>query len=52
MRKVLLLNASEEVLRFIGCKKQFLLLFSGKAEEPYNYEEYYDVTHSSGVFFY
>ena len=51
MRKVLLLNASEEVLRFIGWQRAISLLFSDKAEEPYNYEQYYDITHSSGVFY-
>lgn len=51
MKKVLLLNASEEVLRFIEWQRAVSLLFSGKAEKPYNYEHYYEIPHTSGVFY-
>ena len=50
MKKVLLLNASEEVLRLIEWQRAVSLLFSGKAEAPYNYEHYYEIPHTSGVF--
>jgi len=50
MKKVLLLNASEEVLRWIEWQRAVSSLFSGKAEAPYNYEHYYEIPHSSGVF--
>jgi len=50
MKKVLLLNASEEVLRFIEWQRAVSLLFSGKAEAPYNYEHYYEIPHTTGVF--
>ena len=50
MRQVLLLNASEEVLRFIEWQRAVSLLFSGKAESPYNYDHSYEIPHSTGVF--
>ena len=51
MKPVLLLNASEEVLRFIDWQRAVSLLFSGKAEKPYNYEKHYEIPHASGVFY-
>ena len=51
MRKVLLLNASEEILQFIEWKRAISLLFSGKAEPPYNYDHKYEIPHSSGIFY-
>jgi 5-methylcytosine-specific restriction endonuclease McrA len=51
MKKVLLLNASEEILQFIEWKRAISLLFSGKAEPPYNYEHGYEIPHSSGIFY-
>jgi hypothetical protein len=51
MKQVLLLNASEEVLRMIEWQKAVSLLFNNKAEPPYNYDHYYEIPHCSGVFY-
>jgi 5-methylcytosine-specific restriction endonuclease McrA len=50
MKKVLLLNSSEEILRFIEWQRAVSLLCDGKAEAPYNYDHYYKIPHASGVF--
>lgn len=50
MRDILLLNASEEILKVIDWKRAIVLLFTGKAEAPYNYEHNYEIHTSSGVF--
>tara|TARA_R110000868_G_C10560496_1_gene736829 strand:+ start:27 stop:518 length:492 start_codon:yes stop_codon:yes gene_type:complete len=50
MKKVLLLNSSEEILRFIEWQRAVSLLCNGKAEAPYNYDHYYKIPHASGVF--
>ncbi len=50
MKKVLLLNASEEILRFIEWQRAVSLLCNGKVEPPYNYDHYYQIPHTSGVF--
>ena len=50
MRDILLLNASEEVLRIIDWKRAIILLFTGKAEAPYNYNVNYTVETTSGKF--
>ena len=50
MKKVLLLNASEEVLRFIEWQRAVSLICNNKAEAPYNYDQYYQIPHTSGVF--
>lgn len=49
-KKVLLLNASEEVIAFIDWKKAVCLLFSGKARKPFNYEGEYEIRTTCGVF--
>jgi len=49
-RKVLLLNASEEVISFIDWRKAVTLLYSGKARRPFNYEGEYEIRTSCGVF--
>ena len=49
-RKVLLLNASEEVISFIDWKKAVILLCSGKARKPFNYEGEYQIKTVCGVF--
>jgi 5-methylcytosine-specific restriction endonuclease McrA len=41
--KVLLLNASEEVLNVIDWKRAVNLLCSGRAEKPYGHEDYYRI---------
>jgi 5-methylcytosine-specific restriction endonuclease McrA len=48
---VLLLNASEEIITVISWKRAITLLFSGKAEKPYNYENYHDIQISNGNFY-
>lgn len=50
MDKVLLLNASEEILRLIDWQRAVSLICNHKAEAPYNYDHYYKIPHSSGVF--
>ena len=47
-RKVLLLNASEEVLKVIGWKKAVRLLMNGKAKKPYNYKTEYHIPTPTG----
>lgn len=49
-RRVLLLNASEEVIKVIDWYKAVTLLFSGKAEKPFNYEEYHEIRTSVGIY--
>jgi 5-methylcytosine-specific restriction endonuclease McrA len=49
-KDVLLLNASEEVINVIDWMKAVKLLMAGKATKPYNYEDYHEITTSSGVF--
>jgi len=49
-RQVLLLNASEEVIKIIDWYKAVTLLFSGKAEKPFNYEEYHEIRTSGGIY--
>ena len=49
-KDVLLLNASEEVISVIDWMKAVKLLMAGKAIKPYNYEDYHEITTSSGVF--
>ena len=49
-RRVLLLNASEEVIAFIGWQRAATLLVSGKAVRPYNYDHAFSVRTSKGEF--
>lgn len=49
-KKVLLLNASEEVISFIDWKKAVNLLYSGKARKPFNYNGEYEIRTSCGIF--
>jgi 5-methylcytosine-specific restriction endonuclease McrA len=49
-KDVLLLNASEEVISVIDWMKAVKLLMAGKATKPYNYEDYHEITTSSGMF--
>ena len=49
-RKVLLLNASEEVISFIDWRKAVNLLYTGKARRPFNYEGEYEIRTTCGVF--
>ena len=42
-RKVLLLNASEEVISVIDWFKAIHMLFTGKAIKPFNYDEYHEI---------
>ncbi len=48
--KVLLLNASEEVLDLISWKRAVTLLFSGKARKPSGFEDEYEIKTVNGVF--
>lgn len=50
MRKVLLLNASEEILKVITWQHAVKLLISGKAQKPHGYEHEYEIKTVSGVF--
>ena len=50
MKRVLLLNASEEVLALISWQRAVTMLCAEKAHEPYNYEDNYDIKTPSGVF--
>jgi hypothetical protein len=51
MRKVLLLNASEEVIKVIDWIRAVQLYMSGKASKPYNYDNDYQIMTSSGIFY-
>ena len=50
MKKVLLLNASEEIVDVIGWQRAATLLFQGKAKRPHNHNEEYEITTTSGIF--
>ncbi len=50
MKRVLLLNASEEVLAIISWQRAVTMLCSDKAHEPYNYKDSYAIPTASGVF--
>lgn len=50
MKKVLLLNASEEVLKVIGMRKAVKLMSAGKARKPFGHDEEYEIKTASGVF--
>jgi 5-methylcytosine-specific restriction endonuclease McrA len=50
MRKVLLLNASEEVIKVIDWIRAVQLYVSGRATKPYNYENSYQILTTSGIF--
>lgn len=50
MRKVLLLNASEEVVSVITWERAVTLYALGKARKPYNHDDYYDIQTISGIF--
>ena len=47
-KKVLLLNASEEVLQVIDWKKAIKLLIKGKAKRPFDYKTTYEIPTTSG----
>lgn len=49
-RKVLLLNASEEVISVIDWFKAVHMLCTGKATKPFNYEKYHEIKTTSGVY--
>ena len=48
--KVLLLNASEEVLNIITWRHAVKLMLTGKAHKPYGYSDEYEIQTVSGVF--
>ena len=50
MRKVLLLNASEEILKVINWQHATKLMLSGKARKPYGHDDEYEIKTISGVF--
>lgn len=47
---VLLLNASEEILDVIHWSRAVRLIFSEKAEKPYNHQDHYKIRTTSGYF--
>lgn len=47
-RHVLLLNASEEVIRIITWERAAILYFTNKARAPYNYNHVYSIQCSNG----
>lgn len=49
-RKVLLLNASEEIITVISWKRAVVLFVQGMVRKPYNYEEKYEIQTGQGVF--
>jgi hypothetical protein len=49
-RKVLLLNASEQVIGIIDWWRAVSMLIQGKARSPFNYEHCYEIKTGSGVF--
>lgn len=49
--RVLLLNASEEVIRTMHWQRAINMLFSGKVRSPYNFDDYYDIPISHGKTF-
>ena len=50
MNKVLLLNASEEILKIITWKHAVKLMLTGKAKKPYGHDDEYEIKTVSGVF--
>jgi len=49
-REVLLLNACEQVLKIIPWTKAVKLLMSGKATHPINYNKFYEIRTTGGVY--
>ena len=49
-RKVLLLNASEQIIGIIDWCKAVTLLMQGKVRSPFNYDHFYEIKTGSGVF--
>jgi 5-methylcytosine-specific restriction endonuclease McrA len=50
VRKVLLLNASEEILKVISWHKAVKLVLDGKARKPYGHDDEYEIKTVSGIF--
>ena len=50
MKKVLLLNASEEVLKVINWQHAVKLMATGKAHKPFGHDDEYEIKTVSGVF--
>lgn len=50
MRDVLLLNASEEILRTIDWRHAIRLLMLDKARQPSNFDDNYEIRTSNGVY--
>lgn len=49
-REVLLLNACEQVLKIIPWTKAVKLLMTGKATQPTNYNKFYEIRTTGGVY--
>jgi len=49
-RKVLLLNASEEILKVINWQHATKLMLAGKARKPHGHSDEYEIKTMSGVF--
>ena len=50
MRRVLLLNASQEIVSLIKWQRAVALLMQGKVAKPAGYDEHYEISTTSGVF--
>jgi len=48
--RVLLLNASEEVLNVIAWQRAVILYLQGKVRKPYGHDEFYPIKTATGVF--
>ena len=48
--KVLLLNASEEILKIINWQHAVKLMLTGKAQKPHGHKDEYEISTVSGVF--
>ena len=50
MKKVLLLNKSEEIVSVINWQRAAILYVTGKAKAPYGYDDFHDIQTASGIF--
>jgi len=50
VRKVLLLNASEEILKVITWQHAVKLMLTGKAHKPHGHDDEYEINTTSGIF--
>lgn len=50
VRNILLLNASEEIIKIIDWRKAVSLVETGKAKKPFDFEEYYEILTKNGQY--